>query len=492
MCHFKLEFIMKKHFLYTLLLGAAFSFTACDEDFDDVAAPQAWPQEEAVTIPGFSATAVESIDLANAGEDVVVFNPQLSADLPEGAVIANYRLEVTPSVAGGGDTPAARADVKAKVTIQATAEGKVATKDLQAAIEEFFGKRPVERSMDAVLYADMMQGGQATLLTAASFIIKAKPKAPQISQHYYLIGDPSKWEPTEVSMPFNHSGKDVYEDPIFTIVFPVQDGETWFAVSDDKAAEANEWSLVFGCAEGNGENGMEGKLNRRSVLGNDGSWKVVVDGDAKFIKMTLNMMEYTYKLEKLNFAEYIYEVGDNNNWGQGYALHSPQMDGVYHAALRLNGGFKLRSNLNDWDGAGNWGSNAEKGILINDGGSGNIQVPQEGFYWVSVDLGKLTYQLQPFEKMGIIGDGQPGGWDSDTPMIYDAAEKCWKAEGVALEAGKKIKFRSLGTWDLANYGGSLDNIIYNAGDISIAESGTFTVKLYLETAGKFYAELIKE
>jgi len=482
---------MKKHFLYTLLLGAAFSFTACDEDFDDVAAPQAWPQEESVTIPGFSATAVESIDLANAGEDVVVFNPQLPTDLPEGVVIANYRLEVTPSVADGGDTPAAE---QAKVTIQATSEGTVAAKDLQAAVEEFFGKRPVERSMNAVLYADMMQGGQATLLTAASFIIKATPKAPQISQHYYLIGAPSKWEPTEVSMPFSHSGKDVYEDPIFSIVFAVQDGETWFAVSDDKAVEANDWSLVFGCAEGNGENGMEGSLNRRSVLGNDGSWKVVVDGDAKFIKMTLNMMEYTYKLEKLNFAEYIYEVGDNNNWGQGYALHSPQMDGVYHAALSLKGGFKLRSNLNDWNGSGNWGLNAnnDEGILINDGGSGNIQAPQEGFYWVSVDLANLTYQLQSFEQMGIIGDGQPGGWNADTPMNYDDSEKCWKAQGVVLTAGKEIKFRSVGTWDLANFGGSLDNLIYNAGNIRVAEGGTFTVKLYLETAGKYHAKLIKE
>ena len=485
---------MKKHFLYTLLLGAAFSFTACDEDFDDVAAPQAWPQEEAVTIPGFSAGAVESVDLANAGEDVVVFNPQLPSALPEGVVIANYRLEVTPSVADGGDAPAAPAAGQAKITIPATAEGTVAAKDLQAAVEEFFGKRPVERSMDAVLYADMMQGGQATLLTAASFIIKATPKAPQISQHYYLIGAPSAWEPTEVSMPFSHSDKDVYDDPIFSIVFPVQDGETWFAVSDDKAVEADDMSLVFGCAEGNGENGMEGKLNRRSELGDDGSWKVVVDGDAKFIKMTLNMMEYTYKLEKLNFAEYIYEVGDNNNWGQGYALHSPQMDGVYHAALRLNGGFKLRSNLNDWDGVGNWGLNADKeeGILVNDGGSENIQVPQEGFYWVSVDLGKLTYLLTPFEKMGIIGDGQPGGWNADTPMEYDAAERCWKATGVVLTAGKEIKFRSVETWDLANYGGSLDNLIYNADNIRVAEGGTFTVKLYLETAGKYYAKLIKE
>lgn len=483
---------MKKHFLYTLLLGAAFSFTACDEDFDDVAAPQAWPQEEAVTIPGFSAGAVESVNLANAGENVVVFNPQLPPALPEGVVIANYRLEVTPSVAGGGDAPAAPAAGQAKITIPATAEGTVAAKDLQAAVEEFFGKRPVERSMDAVLYADMMQGGQATLLTAASFIIKVTPKAPFISSSYYIVGDHCGWDLSGVQK-FNHSVKDVYEDPIFTLIFTTTKEESYWKILPQEnidAAQQNPdafWQQgVVGVATG-GDPALEGSL----VTANPQAGMIE---KAAMYKMTLNMMEYTYKLEKLNFAEYIYEVGDNNNWGQGYALHSPQMDGVYHAALRLNGNFKFRSNLSDWKGAGNWGLNADKeeGVLINDEGSGNIQVSQEGFYWVSVDLGKLTYLLTPFEKMGIIGDGQPGGWNADTPMEYDAAERCWKAAGVVLTAGKEIKFRSVGTWELANYGGSLDNLIYNADNIRVAEGGTFTVKLYLETAGKYYAELIKE
>lgn len=483
---------MKKHFLYTLLLGAAFSFTACDEDFDDVAAPQAWPQEEAVTIPGFSAAAVESVDLANAGEDVVVFNPQLPPALPEGVVIANYRLEVTPSVAGGGDAPAAPAAGQAKITIPATAEGTVAAKDLQAAVEEFFGKRPVERSMDAVLYADMMQGGQATLLTAASFIIKATPKAPFISSSYYIVGDHCGWDLSGVQK-FNHSVKDVYEDPIFTLIFTTTKEESYWKILPQEnidAAQQNPdafWQQgVVGVATG-GDPALEGSL----VTANPQAGMIE---KAAMYKMTLNMMEYTYKLEKLNFAEYIYEIGNNTDWGNAYALHSPAMDGVYHAALYLNGDFKFRSDLSGWEGSGNWGLNAdqEEGILINDEGSGNIPVPQEGFYWVTVNLAELTYLLEPFEKMGIIGDGQPGGWDSDTPMEYDTNEKCWKATGVALIAGKEIKFRSMGTWDLANYGGSLDNLIYNAGNIRVAEEGTFTVKLYLETDGKYYAKLIKE
>ena len=121
----------------------------------------------------------------------------------------------------------------------------------------------------------------------------------QISENYYLIGSPSEWSPTCTTMPFSHSGKDVSEDPVFTIVFPVSDGECWFAVIDDTTVASQDWGYVFGCAEGDGNNGTEGTLKRRYDLTDGGSFKVVVNGDAKFIRMTINMKEYTYKIEKL-------------------------------------------------------------------------------------------------------------------------------------------------------------------------------------------------
>ncbi|WP_294585996.1 DUF5115 domain-containing protein [uncultured Bacteroides sp.] len=481
---------MKKILFYTLLTAVAFTTVSCDEDFnEDVAAPQTWPQEEAITLPGFAATATGSVDLAS-GDSVAVFNYTTPSDLPAGTTIDKFRLELIPDGIEGAKA----------VTVNASANGKVASADLQKVIEDSFGKRPVERTLNANLYADLMKEGQASLLTCDPIIIKATPKAPQISQHYYIIGDPSKWEPAETSLAFNHSGKDVYDDPIFTVVFPVTDGEVWFAITDDITVEKNDWAYVIGCAEGNGNNGMEGKLARRSDIGNDGSFKIVVDGDASFVKVTLNMMEYSYQIEKLNFAEYIYEVGNNNNWGNDghpvYALQGPAYDGVYHGAMYLKSGFKFRSNAADWNGSGNWGLNAnkEEGILVNDGGSSDIALTKDGFYKIVVDLAKMTYSLTPFEQLGIIGDGQPGGWDNDTPLTYDEAEDCWKAAGVELTAGKSIKFRTIGSWDIVNIGGaSLSNLVFNSNDnIQVEESGTFTVKLFLETQGKPYATLVKE
>ena len=481
---------MKKILFYTLLTAVALTTVSCDEDFnEDVAAPQTWPQEEAITLPGFVATAAAPVDLASA-DSVTVFAYTTPANLPEGTTIDNFRLEVTPDGVEG---------VKA-ITVDASANGKVTAAELQKIIEDNYGKRPVERTLNAKLYANLMKEGQASLLTCDPIAIKATPKAPQISQHYYVIGDPSKWELAETSLAFNHSGKDVYDDPVFTVVFPVSDGEVWFALTDDITVEKDDWSYVFGCVEGNGENGMEGTLGRRSDLTDDGSLKVVVDGDASFVKVTLNMMEYSYKIEKLNFAEYIYEVGNNNNWGNEghpvYALQGPAFDGVYHGAIYLKSGFKFRSNAMDWDGTGNWGLNENKdeGILVNDAGSSDIALTKDGFYKIIVDLAKMTYSLTPFEQLSIIGDGQPGGWDNDTPLTYDETENCWKATGVKLTAEKFIKFRTIGSWDIINIGGtSLSNLVFNSNDnIPVEEGGTFTVKLFLETQAQPYATLAKE
>lgn len=462
---------------------------SCNDDYTDWASPQSNAAKDAVE--KFTLTvqqSVSSIDfVTETAENIQLF----TTNLQEGQT-NEYTLTFSAE------------DKTETAVLKATAEGKVASTDLQAAVATIYGKAPVERTFTVGVVADVTitteNGSIVAEKKASPLTLKIKLDAPQISKHYYIIGAPSAWEPTETSLMFNHSGKDVYEDPVFTIVFPVADGETWFAISDDIAVEKNDWSYVFGCAEGNGNNGMEGKLARRSSLQDDGSWKIVVDGDASFVKVTLNMMEYSYKIEKLNFAEYIYEVGNNNNWGNDghpvYALQGPAYDGLYHGAMYLKSGFKFRSDAADWNGSGNWGLNASKdeGVLINGSDSGNIELTEDGFYKVVVNLVDMTYTLTPFTQLGIIGDGQPGGWDNDTPLNYDETEKCWKATSVQLTAGKFIKFRTIGSWDIVNIGGaSLSSLVFNSNDnIQVTENGTFTVKLFLETQGQPYATLTME
>ena len=468
---------MKKFLLYSLLGVAALSATSCSEDFnEDVAAPQSWEQEAVITLTPVVASPVASIDLATAGDSVKVFTIN-NATLPEGTNITNYRLEMS-------------AENYTK-EIKADDNGKIATADLQAFIENAYGKRPTEREISAHVFANLMKDGQASLLSLSIINILATPVAPQISKNYYLIGAPSAWDPTCVTMPFNHSGKDVYEDPVFSIVFPATEGEIWFAVTDDITVEKNDWSQVFGCAEGNGNNGEEGTLKRRADLTDDGSFKVVVNGDAKFIKMTLNMMEYTYKIEKMNFAEFIFVPGNHQNWSPetAPALQSPNFDGVYVGYTYLNGNFKFTKERN-WNAEYNFNDFATKdAIFFNNDGS-NINISEEGFYQIKADVASSNLSAVK-TTWGIIGPAQAGGWDTDTDMTWNAADESWTAT-VEL-AADEFKFRANDAWAI-NVGGSLDNLTQDGGNIKVTEAGTYEVKLFLtrSASDKMYCTLTKK
>lgn len=476
---------MIKKLLYGIVLVAG--LVSCDDDYTDWSNPQSNAAKDAVekfemlVQPG-----VTSINFATEAATEVQF---FTTNLEEGQT-KEYNV-----VFSADDKEAT-----AELTVQPN--GMVSVADLEKAVTSVYGRAPQERTLNVNVSAEVAittgDGVVVAKKSGAPFVFKGTPNAPQISDAYYIIGEPGAWDPSDITLKFNHSGNDVYGDPVFTITIPVADndgdGNMWFAISDAIAAEAystsggKDWSKVIGCAEGNGNNTEEGKVARRAEIGNEGSFMIPVDGTAKYIRITLNMMDYSYKIEKLNFAEFIYERGDNNGWG-GYALHGPNFDGVYYGAMKLNTMFKFCGDASDWNLAGNWGYSAD-GIL---GENSNDNIPcTSGFYMITADIANMTYKLTPFTKIGIIGDGQPGGWNDDTFMTYDETNHCWVATGVALTAGGSIKFRSDAAWDNVNIGGaSLDKLVFNSNDnISVTTSGTYTVKLYLENeSGQPYATL---
>ena len=463
---------MKKILFYTLLTAVAFTTVSCDEDFNaDVAAPQTWPQEEAITLPGFAATAAASADLAS-GDSVAVFSYTTPSNLPEGTTIDKFRLEVAPDGIEGAKA----------VTVNAAANGKVASADLQKIIEDNYGKRPVERTFNAKLYANLMKEGQASLLTCDPIVVKATPVAPQISQHYYIIGAPSKWEVTETSLKFNHSGKDVYEDPVFTIMFPVSDGETWFAITDDVAIEKNDWAYVIGCAEGNGNNGMEGKLARRSNLSDDGSFKVVVNGDAAFVRVTLNMMDYTYSIKKV-VPEY-YAVGALQGWNNSpekgmTCMLYPQENMTYSYTTKFEGDANLKiwlgSDFGNWDacyGAAVDGSNTATGALVSTG-AGAAVCPEKGaFYTFTADFSTMTYKWTKLENQEpktyttISLIGAFNGWDQKTNVdLKEVTPHNWYGSAITLAEGQ-LKFCANDDW-ADSWGGTGSD-----GDVNIVDQNS--------------------
>lgn len=458
--------------------------SSCNGDYTDWAAPQSNPQEEAITLPGLKATAVAAQDLAATGDSVATFTLS-AATLPEGYSLKDARIELMPKEMDGATV----------TTVNTDLTGKALTADMQSLIETVYGKRPQARTFDAQVYLNAVKNGQAVLIDAGKIAVVETPKAPKISANYYVIGGAQDWQAsaTAKTQKFNHSDADVYDDPVFvtTISASFNDAgertDTWFAFGDDEACESigkGDWSKVIGTANGNGSQELTGTLNTRSELGNDGSICMPATDNAKFYRITLNMMDYKYTIEPLNFGEYFYLVGGNTGWGNGnWAMVSPNGDGKYMTFCFLDQEFKFKPNAGDWTDDLEYLGEGKLGQ-----GEKNIPAPAAGFYKVELDFGSLTYQLTPFTEMRLVGGAAPGGWDAGNAMTYDKDTHTWTLKGITLTDGD-IKFRSDNDWNNIDLGGSLDKLTFKGGNISV-KAGTYDITLKLENGtGYPHAEL---
>lgn len=501
---------MKKIAFYTLLSAVALSTVSCDEDFnEDVAAPQEWPQEEAITLPGFAASAMGSVNLDSTVDSVAVFSFTTPSGMPEGTSIANFRLEVTPTEVEGAET----------VTVAASGNGKVATADLQQIIENAYGKRPVERTLNATLYANLMKDGQASLLTCAPIDIKATPEAPFISNAYYLVGDMAGWD-SKSMMKFVHSDKDVYEDPVFTLMFTTTKANQYWKIIPQENVDAEA-------------DGVEGGFWQKGVVGvavdgDDSMSGTLINGDGVnagkiaqpgMYSLTLNMMDYTYTIKEI-VPEY-YIVGAMQSWnsdaskGKTCMLYPKnKMVHSYTTAFQNDANLKiwLGSDFGNWDacyGAASDGDNAAAGSLVGTG-AGAIVCPEKStaeamvYYTFTADFSTMSYTWTKIEnqnpvaygKIGLIGDFN--GWGGDFEMAQVTPHN-WYVAGLTVEAAGGIKFRADADWAV-NWGSGADlshdlssdnygTATNNSGNLKIA-AGVYNV-YFNDITGEFVFVAVK-
>lgn len=455
-----------KKYIYSIFAAATLmGFAACDEgDYADWANPQQNAQEEILSpvaqgvIDAIGAVA-DTYDFASyAGDLVKIFNPATSS----------YPTTYQVAFPNG--------------TVLDANDGNISAESLKSAVVDMFGKRPEVREVAATVIAYIEATPGAVVKATKDVMVKAKLVAPEIFPHLYIIGAPSQWDPTCTTLPFTHSGKDVYDDPVFTVLFPVEDGDTWFAMADDKTVETNDWSNVFAAVEGNGQNlvGEWGKIARRCELpalnpdAGDGSFMIHVDGDAKFVKVTVNLLEGTYLIEKVNFMPYIYFIGATDGWTASSQRLAHEADGVYK-------GFCYVADPNGWGlafkfqrEAGSWDNEINAGVLANHEGvhgDNNFEVDAAGVYYMEADLANGSLKCILVEKMGLIGGFN--GWGDDDLMTWDADNFCFIKEGATVsDAG--WKFRINADWGI-NLGGKPGELNYNGDNLDVAGS---TVKLY--------------
>ena len=462
-----------------ILLGMALvaSLVACTDDYKDWADPQVVAQPETVSFGDGSITTVGVIDFNQITDErvkVCTINPPSASDP---AYTPSYSITIGDQV------------------FDINADGTMLSSDLQDYVTNLYGKRPVERVVDATV-SMWLGNGVTTVKTATSdvFHITVIPKAPHISQNYYLVGGPNDWKESAVNkmLKFNHSDLDVYEDPACE------------AIAND------DWSKLFG-TKGESED-LSGSFDYRYNLGGDHSFHVAAG--YKLIKVTLNMMDYTYKIEPLNIAENYYLIGGPGAWDSSknqkfsHSDKSVFEDPVFTYTFASTGG-EMWFAFGDEDaidavGNGDWnqlfGTTGDSKDLsgsfdrrYNLGGEHSFCVDgSAAFYRFSVNMMTMTYEITPLnfeEFIYVPGNAQkyntsaPGmpewGWTPELAPALRSANFDGIYVGYAYMDGE-FKFTKERNWNaeynydsFTTYGSMFTGQSGTGGNINCTEPGYY-------------------
>lgn len=442
------------------------SMVSCTEDYTDWGNPQSNPQEEAVSFGDGSVTPVDVINLANVKTEKVKVASIVAPTSSDAAYTPNYKINFDGQ------------------SFDIDADGNMATAELTSYIVDKWGKRPTERDIDATLDAWVSNGSTAVkMATSATFQVKAIPEAPFIDAAYYLVGDMFTTDDVNgwtkgVAKAFNHSEKDVYDDPIFTVSFETTKADQYWKIIPKKNIDADDlWAPGVVGPKVDGDDSMTGALT-------NGEAKAGKIAKAGKYKLTINMMDYSYTIEEVNYDPFIYFIGSTDGWksnDQKLALVD-DAKGVYTGYVYLAdpnaAGFEFKFQR----AQGNWDTAIGAGTFVSFGGAaigvdnGNIGVNAgEGVYYMDVNLSEGTITATKVESMGMIGGFN--NWDGDAKMTWNAEEYCFEATFEAPNVGVTAdgwKFRVNGDWAI-NLGGSINNLTAGGDNITVAGK---TVKLY--------------
>lgn len=438
------------------------SMVSCTEDYTDWGNPQSNSQEEAVAFGNGSVTPVDVINLADVTTEKIKVASIVAPTSSDAAYTPNYKINFDGQ------------------SFDIDADGNMAKADLVNYITNKYGKRPKERDIDATLDAWQSNGSTAVkMVTSETFQVKAIPEAPFIDNGYYLVGDMFTTDDVNgwtkgVAKAFNHSEKDVYDDPIFTVSFETTKADQYWKIIPKKNIDADDlWAPGVVGPKVDGDDSMTGALT-------NGEAKAGKIAKAGKYKLTINMMDYSYTIEEVNYDPFIYFIGSTDGWksnDQKLALVD-DAKGVYTGYVYLAdpnaAGFEFKFQR----AQGNWDTAIGAGTFVSFGGAaigvdnGNIGVNAgEGVYYMDVNLSEGTITATKVETMGMIGGFN--NWDGDAKMTWNAEEYCFEATNAGVTADG-WKFRVNGDWAI-NLGGSLNNLTAGGDNITVAGN---TVKLY--------------
>ncbi|MBR5655689.1 MAG: DUF5115 domain-containing protein [Prevotella sp.] len=410
---------MKKILFASIALLSSIAFTSCDQDFmDGIAGPLTSAPEtpQTVAFGNGSITEVATINLAEVANELVqVCQIKAPTVSDENAIFKGYTITID------------------NVVYDLSAEGAMSTEELTSIIEGAFGKRPVERAVEAVVRAYYDANGQSIVTVSEAFNIKAIPEAPEIEAAYYLTGTINGWDNTNTDYKLTNDGSDPYENPIFTCRIPApEDGsDVKFKITPESGL-GGDWS---GCLAAGAEDG-------KFVYKNAGGDLVIpaVEG-AVFYDLVFNMLDQTWEAKALliNIEPAYYFTGTLNGWNNNdtsYKLTNnggdPYSNPTFTCRIPApeDGGniqFKMtpESGLGgDWSGCLAAGATPGTFVYNNGGGDFVIEaVPGAKYYDLTFNMMELTwsYKAVNFEQF-VYFIGATDGWSASDQKVALVSE----------------------------------------------------------------------
>ena len=425
-----------------IFFGLAFAalLTACTDDYKDWVSPEKVAQPEQVSFADGSVSAVDVIKMA---------------DLVDGQTMVKVCNLTAPTASVSGYTPIYSISLNGQ-EFALEEDGTMFVNELKEYVEKTFGKAPKQREIEATVSAWLNDGNTSVkTATSAAFPVKVLLDAPFIDSGYWLVGDMLGWDAAGAK-PFTHKGSgDVYEAPEFQIVFKTTADNQYWKIIPQGNYDGDFWGGgnkgVLGTVV-DGDTSMEGTL----TTDNPQAGKIEKAGT---YRMTINMMEYTYKIDPIIVADAYYVVGGVQGWSDSkkICLFTPEeQKDVLSYTTKWTGAWDLKvwdaNSFGNWDAA--WGcvvdgDNSPSGALINSG-AGAISAPSAEFYTFTIDMNTMTYtwtklaNQNPTEYEHISLIGEFNGWSGDVELEQVTPHNWY---GVfTQETDGQLKFRANHDW----------------------------------------------
>ena len=498
---------MKKVSLYIMAL-LSMGLVSCNQDFETIFSPQTNEQESLlqtsdVTVANNTPAAIILADYFDLEAGTTKPIPIGTATVKEDAMPANTILKA--EVEFSKDADFANSIILNANSLEKTNEISVNPNDLQDAYFYNITRNPATTDLYIRVVLFTATGGTSEASIGkpgenyyCENTVKFTPlNKLQIDAAYYYVGATNKWSDSDKTYKFDNGGGDPYENPVFTCTIPApfnEDGtraDNWFKIAPESAYTSGDfWNNLVGVKE-NGDTSTEGML---VGPGDIGAFNQPATDGALFYRVSINMLEMTYTITPLNFGEYIWEAGVNNDWGtKEQPLYCSDGNGTYVGFFYAQdadwsggkGAFKFQKEFNNWDVSYGYGSGDDASGTL---GGDNFLV-EPGFYRAEIDLVANTYNLTKITTVGIVGPAQAGGWDSDTDMTFNKETGAWEVT-INLNADE-MKFRANDGWDI-NWGGTADALTEDGANIKIAEAGSYFVQLFAYCDGKSYCKITKK